>query len=285
MFERLRSLFLPDAERFDRPFYRTLQAGLRRMAPETVRVLRGEIVSAQTADGLFRGRSGGGDLYYTLFALTAARLFRAAIDRAACRRAIEAVPFDTLDVVHAAATIRIRRLLHLPIPNGWFDRLPALPSAAFPQGDPDAPYARFLLATLFRDFGRRLPPADLAGYRTQDGGFTNVKGSVKPVAAATTAALYLLTPDERRQPANALRALQSPEGGFRALPDAPQGDLLSTATAAFALHRHGFTPRYPTRPFLRACFRETGLFAATPDDPGGDLEYTLYGLLLMGMTP
>ena len=98
MFERLSRLFHPTAGRFDRPFVRTIQNGLRRMAPEAVCALRDEVESAQTKNGLFRGRTGPGDLYYTFFALPLARLVWARIDRGACRDAIAAIPTPVIEV-------------------------------------------------------------------------------------------------------------------------------------------------------------------------------------------
>ena len=284
MFERLSRLFHPAAGRFDRPFIRTIQNGLRRMAPEAVCALRDKIESAQTDNGLFRGRNGQGDLYYTFFALPLARLVRARIDRGACQRAVTAIPLSTLDAVHAIAAIRLRRMLRLPVRSEMLLALLDLPAASYPQGDPDAPYARFLIAAVFRDFGLKDPPVDLADYRTGHGGYANVKGETVPAVNATAAALFLLNDDARKNAAVTLQALQEKDGSFKAIPAAPQGDLLSTATASFALHVHDYSLRHTVKPFLRACFRDTGLFAATPNDPAGDLEYTAYGLLAMGLT-
>ena len=284
MFERLSRLFHPAAGRFDRPFARTIQDGLRRMAPEAVCALRERIESAQADNGLFRGRNGPGDLYYTFFALPLARLVRARIDRHACQHAVAAVPLPTLDAVHAVAALRLRRMLRLPVRPEMLLALLDLPAASYPQGDPEAPYARFLITAAFRDFGLDAPPADFADYRVGRGGYANVKGETVPAVNATAAALFLLTDDTRNAAARALQNLQEEDGSFKAIPAAPQGDLLSTATASFALHCHGFPLRRMVKPFLRACFRDTGLFAATPDDPVGDLEYTAYGLLAMGVT-
>ena len=153
MFERLSRLFHPAAGRFDRPFVRTIQNGLRRMAPEAICALRDKIESAQTDNGLFRGRTGPGDLYYTFFALPLARLVRARIDRSACRDAIAAIPLSTLDAVHAIAALRLRRMLRLPVRSEMLRALLNLPATSYPQGDPEAPYARFLITAAFRDFG------------------------------------------------------------------------------------------------------------------------------------
>ena len=97
--------------------------------------------------------------------------------------------------------------------------------------------------------------------------------------------MFLLPDGARRETAEALQSLQEADGSFKAVPSAPQGDLLSTATAALALEACGRPLLRTAKPFLRACFRDTGLFAAAPDDPVGDLEYTAYGLIAMGLTP
>ncbi|MBQ7188604.1 MAG: hypothetical protein IJR99_04220, partial [Kiritimatiellae bacterium] len=168
------------------------------MAPEAVCALRDEVESAQTDNGLFRGRTGPGDLYYTFFALPLARLVRARIDRSACRDAIAAIPLSTLDVVHAIAALRLRRMLRLPVRSEMLRALLNLPATSYPQGDPEAPYARFLLTAAFRDFGLDDPPADLTDYRTGCGGYANVKGETAPAVNATAAALFLLTDDARK---------------------------------------------------------------------------------------
>lgn len=285
MFEFLSRIFRLETGRFDLQFAEALQRGIRRMAPDTVRVLRDAIESAQADNGLFRGRSGKGDLYYTFFALPLARLVRARFDRSACRRAVASIPLSDLDVVHAVAAMRLRRMLRLPVQPDMLMALLDLPATSYPQGDPETPYARFIITAAFRDFGLSDPPSDLAGYRAGRGGYANVKGATVPAVNATAAALFLLAGDARREAAERLQSLQEPDGSFKAVHSAQQGDVLSTATAAFALHVHDYQLRHTAKPFLRACFRDTGLFAATPDDPVGDLEYTAYGLLLMGLTP
>ena len=284
MFERLFRFFHPVAKRFNRPFIKTIQNGLRRMAPEAVCAVRDQVESAQTDNGLFRGRTGPGDLYYTFFALPLSQLVRARIDRRACRDAIAAIPLATLDAVHAVAALRLRHMLRLPVRSEMLQALLNLPAMFYPQGDPEAPYARFLVTAAFRDFGLDDPPVDLTDYRIGRGGYANVKGETAPAVNATAAALFLLTGDARQAAALTLQNLQDEDGSFKAIPSAPQGDLLSTATASFALYVHGYALRHTVKPFLRACFRDTGLFAATPDDPVGDLEYTAYGLLAMGLT-
>jgi hypothetical protein len=75
------------------------------------------------------------------------------------------------------------------------------------------------------------------------------------------------------------------EKGFRAFPDAPEADLLSTAVALFALHLAGAD----LRPYKPACLSliqdnyDTGAFLAGNGDFEKDTEYTFYGWLALGL--
>ena len=258
---------------FDLDFLKTCTAGFGRMTDEAQDVLRQTVSLMQKPDGLFPGRSGQGDLYYTLFGLCLAYVSGTQIERDTCERTLAQA--DPADLVHRAALAHSRNLLKLmalprftqnlplPAPKLVF---PDLPDAAFPQGDRFSPYSCFL---------RNDTAADLSAYRLPDGLYSNLKGASEYGVAATAAALCL-HPDETT--AAALAGLQNPDGTF------PGGDLLSTAVALYALRRTGHAANYDVRGFLGGCFRPSGLFAAVPSDPSGDLEYTVYGLLAMGAT-
>jgi len=258
---------------FDMVFLKTCAAGFGRMTDEAQAVLRQTVSLAQKPDGLFPGRGGQGDLYYTLFGLCLAYISGAEVDRDVCARTLDRA--DPSDLVHRAALAHSRNLLKLMALPGIVRDLPFpapklvspdLPDAAFPQGDRYSPYSCFL---------RNDATTDLSAYRLPDGLYSNLKGSPEYGVAATAAALCL-HPDETT--ATALAGLQNPDGTF------PGGDLLSTAVSLYALHRTGHAAKYDVCDFLSGCFRPTGLFAAVPADPFGDLEYTVYGLLAMGAT-
>jgi len=211
---------------------------------------------------------------------------------------------ESLDLVHACAWLKAGKLMiWLAMPRDTQKRqlesrmllfdtvqmmislpgLSQLPPHAYPQQDADSPYSRFLLGTIYTDFGLAIPESPLDAYRLPNGLYANLKHHADYGINATAAALFLLPPDQCGETADALLALQEPDGSYKAADFAPEGDLMSTATAAFALQRCGKTLRVSPKPFLRECFRDNGLFAATPLDPDGDLEYTAYGLLLMGL--
>lgn len=258
---------------FDMDFLKTCASGFRRMTDEAQAVLRDTITSIQTSDGLFPDRSGHGDIYYTLFGLCLAYVSDAGINRDACLQSLKQA--SPADIVHHVASVRCQGLLKLlslpkimrniPLPLPEID-LSGFPDHAFPQGDRFSPYSCFLLNDT---------ATDLSPYRLESGLYSNMRNASEYGVAATAAALCL-RPDART--ASALADLQNDDGTF------PGGDLLSTAVSLYALHRTGHRAKYSAREFLCGCFLQNGLFAAVPDDPSGDVEYTVYGLLAMGVT-
>jgi prenyltransferase beta subunit len=74
-------------------------------------------------------------------------------------------------------------------------------------------------------------------------------------------------------------------GGFRANPQAPLPDLLSTGVALFALQMMGAdldTVREPCLEFVEAQWRDSGGFAGHEADLFEDTEYVFYALLSIG---
>ena len=289
-----------DKGSFTNLFYRHCVKGYERMSPEAQGCLTDSVQTTQGPNGFFCGRAGQEDLYYTFFGLLLMIVTGARIQRKKCDEKLQAIDFTTLDLVHACAWLRADIVLRwLGIPRFMrndltvsllrsFDnenvkrlrRLSDLPKTAFPQQDKDSPYSQFLLSTLHTDFGKTLQKPNLADYRLSNGLYGNVRHHSEYGVNATAAALFLTPNDES---VDALLSLQEQDGSFKAVASAPEGDLMSTATALFALKHCGKTPTIPVKPFLRECFRNNGFFAATPNDPVDDLEYTAYGLLAMGI--
>jgi len=84
--------------------------------------------------------------------------------------------------------------------------------------------------------------------------------------------------------AHVLAELERDDGSFCANPSTHFPDILSTASAHFALHAAGMKPRNDAKVFVEGCFVEdAGGFAASPEGGAPDLEYTAYGVILMGM--
>ena len=279
------------------------------MSPEAQEQLSQTVAKLQGPDGFFYGRAGQEDLYYTFFGLLLAAVTGAKINKKKCAAKLKSVDFASLDLVHACAWLRsmmlshflgLSRFMKILFPASWllgldidilndqqWESLPNLPPHAYPQQDFKSPYSQFLFSTLLTDFCVFEPGdgvSDINAYRLSSGLYANLKHHTEYGVNATAAALFLLPPEQCGETAEALATLQEPDGSFKAVASAPEGDLMSTATAVYATHGlWGQTLPYSVKPFLRECFREDGLFAATSHDPDGDLEYTAYGLLLMGV--
>jgi len=274
---------------FTNLFYETCVKGYKRMSRQAQIVTRDSVKYAQGNDGFFYGRAGQEDLYYTFFGTLLAAVTGAKINRKKCGEKLRSVDFNSLDLIHACAWVRAKKLLSwIPVlhflRNGFSFSVDALPCSAFPHQDKDSPYSQFLLSTVYTDLGVKLSEPDFAEYRLSNGLYANLKNHSEYGVNATAAALFLIPIEQSGQCADALLSLQEQDGSFKAAACAPQGDLLTTATALFALKLCGKTPLIPVKNLLRECFRDNGFFASAPDDPLGDLEYTTYGLLTMGVT-
>jgi geranylgeranyl transferase type-2 subunit beta len=95
-----------------------------------------------------------------------------------------------------------------------------------------------------------------------------------------------LTPEVREGVATCLVGMVSPEGGIRANARAPLADLLSTFTAAWTLDQLGALGRIDTTEastYARSLQRPDGGFRGGLWDDGCDVEYTFYGLGVLGL--
>lgn len=304
---------MPDPPLFAADFFMTCVSGWDKLSSEARTCLREAVATSQATNGLFKGLDGRGDLYYTFFGLLLAAVTNAKIKLSECEHALSDIDFNSLDLVHSCVWLRVDNLLKLLTLPTFLRRnvaeylspkankqtieklhhLSNLAPNAFPQSDPSAPYSRFLLSTLHADFGLNFPEIDLSPYRLSSGLYANLRqkcpqaeekgeNQIEYGVNATASALFVIPESERRTTVEALCRLQQEDGSFKACENAPDGDMLSTGTAIFALNKFGTPPWKTTKPFLRCCFRDDGLFAATPEASQGDLEYTVYALLALG---
>jgi prenyltransferase beta subunit len=254
--------------------------------------------------GGFADRRGQPDLYYTMFGLLFAAATEMPIDLNATERYLQSFAPQSLDLVHLASLTRSHLLLkylrrpHLatwprqtlpPTLRNAYNALDTGELERFPHRDPRSPYSQMLRWSLAEDLGLNYIHQNLDQYRQPDGMFANLPGDDAPAVNATAAALVLLNANgaDRRtlQPdLQRLADLQTPEGGFPAMPSTPVADLLSTATASLALTCCQHPLPYSLKPFLRQTITPAGGFAAIPGDDAPDLEYTIYGLMAMGLT-
>lgn len=272
---------------------------LAEAAPQVADFLRGELAE----DGGAKDRSGKGDLYYTAFLLDGLTALREDLPRERVRPYLAAFgDGDDLDQVHRACLVRCWAALG----EGWPSaRFGAAACASFEEHRAqDGGYARtpgakhgtlydaFLALGTYQDLGLPLPDAgalaeSLAGLRSEDGAYANaldLKWGTTPSTAAAAAVLAQLGRPVPPEVGPWLLAQVHAKGGFKAMPEAPLPDLLSTATALHALHALGVPvggAREATLDFLDTLWSGRAFYGHWADD-ALDCEYAFYALLALG---
>ncbi len=252
--------------------------------------------------GGYMGKSNTPDLYYTLFAA-------GTLDALAQRHSLLRLPRylaqfgdgRALDFVHAACLARLlgavgRRARQRAV----LPRLETFRSqdGGYHHATVNAPtgsaYAAYLALDTYAD-ARVAPPqpghirSALDILRTPDHAWANEPGSqhgqTNATAAACLACIHLgQTPEPGA--AQFLLAQRDPvTGGFHAYPGAPMPDLLSTASALYALNAmnvplQAIAPQ--TRAFIETLWTDEGGFCGGFTDSVPDCEYTFYALLALG---
>ncbi len=260
--------------------------------------------SQMNDDGGFRNRSGHSDLYYTVFALEGLMALRAAVPVAAVAAYLQTFgDGDGLDFVHLACLARcwadmppevreqapraeiLRRIESHRTADGGYH-----PQLASSHG---TVYGCFLALGAYQDMQTEMPERMamldcLNQLRSGDGGYANQPGQSVGITTATAAAATLLRHLGQPAPAELSPWLLScchPAGGFRATPQTPIPDLLSTATALHALagmHQDCSQLKEPCLDFIDTLWSSRGGFYGHWADDHLDSEYTYYALLALG---
>jgi hypothetical protein len=276
-----------------------LQQGKSRLDDEAQRRIASFVSSQLTANGGFMDKSGKADLYYTSFGLMLAYILKLNINTSIIEKWLDKQENQLSDLVYGSAYIRSRMLCKLLKANKLnfaltqlFKTKQTLPVFTdYPHDDMYSPYSQFLLLSLHEDMGIKTINqqeilTSISEYHIEAGGYSNIKGSSQATTNATVAALavkgqlygYLANDDIRY-----LYLSQDESGGFFAGVSSPVPDLLSTATALFMLKCYGLTPRFNADDFIDSHWLSSGSFGATLMDETGDVEYTFYGLLALGV--
>jgi len=231
---------------------------------------------------------------------------------------------ERLDMVHVSCLARCWAVLGgdgapAGLAKALLERIEACQSAdggyaQQPGSRAGSAYGCFLALGTYEDLGAALPSpaglaACLAALAVGDGSYANDAmmpiGSVPATAAAVMVLGYvglekgyrhLRGPNSRpatepvpvfedlARAADWLLSQHDPGGGFRAVPLAPEPDLLSTAVALLVLRRLGAD----VAPIRKSCLRfvhslqASGGFAGHAHGDAPDAEYTFYGLTALG---
>jgi len=292
-----------------------------RLAPRLLKdssdLVRSFLLRQQNEDGGFKDRSGRSDLYYTVFAIDGLLALQSEPTKERIESYLQSFgDGEGLDFVHLCCLARCRAALaglssSSRVPSAIQDTkglmannhniLQRIESYRSRDGgfnsvagsEHGTAYASFLGFGAYQDLQSGIhEPLGLVQclkfLETRDGAWGNERhvkiGSTNATAAAVTLLRNLHLPIN---PAVAtwLLAQSHPEGGFRAGPNAPISDLLSTATAVHALAGMETSIekiKESCLDFVDSLWTNEGAFHGSWADDILDCEYTFYGLLALG---
>jgi geranylgeranyl transferase type-2 subunit beta len=300
-----------------------LAAGMARIPEDMRRRHITFLHSAQNTDGGFSGRLGGSDLYYTGFALRSLAVLDALTpdiytQAAGFLRASllqHASIIDFFSLLYACLLIQAAggRDVLADSPPDWPDRVAGtLESFRTADGGygkmagaaSGSTYHTFLVGLCYQLLGRAFPrPDEVARFiqsrRREDGGYVEIapmrRSGTNPTAAAIGVLQLLgavpresalLDADTVEGVTDFLLETRSDEGGLRANCRIPVADLLSTFTGAWTLFQLGTLKQLDTESVLdyaKSLEQPGGGFLGHPWDESTDVEYTFYGLGVLGL--
>ncbi|OGV43477.1 MAG: hypothetical protein A2X48_02260 [Lentisphaerae bacterium GWF2_49_21] len=279
------------------------------------------IMSRMNEDGGFRGRSSSSDLYYTFFALATLASLGASKHISPVNsylKKIDTHRFGFIDLYCLACTKPLLTYLKLP------DKLKALAlltarknsmftgraakelvgrledyrsmDGGYNQNTKNSKhgtvYASFLACQAYDNLGLEIPDKkgilnSLEALKASDNGYANQPGMAHGTTTATAASGIMMMRLGGKFPQTVEKWLAGqllPCGGFRASPQTPIADMLSTSTAVLALRHvgHKFESRQSIIDFVESHWDDSGGFFGSMLDPVCDCEYTFYALLTLG---
>jgi prenyltransferase beta subunit len=275
------------------------------LARESVDQISSFVKDQVVEDGGFRGRTESSDLYYTLFGIECLQALGNNPSLQGFERYLARFnEGDGLDFVHLICLARCLAKLTDNTKQSnpgeaiieRVERYRARGSGfrMTKHADCDSIYAAFLAFLAYEDAGMAIPDpqaliCSIDNLKSSDGAYADRLGLSTGTTTVTAAAAVLLSYlGEAVDPSVGkwLASRRSKHGGFLAVPNAPIPDLLSTATALFALQ----TLQYPLDEIKESCLTfiedmwdDCGGFYGHIFDKTPDCEYTFYGLLSLGI--
>ncbi len=274
-----------------------------RLLGESTALVAGFVTGHWNSDGGVRDRAGASDLYYTVFGLEALQALQLAPPPGVSGYIAGFGSGEGLDLVHRCCLARAWSMLGMDDPARRAALAASLGALTARDGgfasredeEHGSAYAAFLALGALQDLGAPLPAAAavlgaLERLRASDGGYANQPGAATGSTPATVSAVMVQHAYGRSADAATARWLQErqqlPAGGFLVHPQAPLGDLLSTATALHALACLECAlpaPRIEAAlDFVDSLWTNQGSFHGHWAEEELDVEYTYYGLLALG---
>lgn len=292
-------------------------SGLAKLEPQRRERHRQFILSRQLRDGGFKGREGDSDLYYTSFAVRGLAVLGGLTTDEAKQigQFVGSFQWRTLHVVDLISWLYSALVtqsfggpdLLANEPADWPDQIAAkLESVRTPdggyakstEGAVGSTYHSFLTVMTYELLGRKPPKPNKLGQfifdrQRDDGGFVEIApmktSGTNPTAAATVLLQRLGFADEQLAAdlRDFLKQVRSDEGGFQANTRIPFADGLSTFTSLLVAQDFGLD-RFQDLASIEAFITQqlefpTGGFRGASWDEQADVEYTFYGLGVLGL--
>jgi len=281
------------------------EAGIASLTADAVDSVTDFLLSQQNQDGGFAGRNGKSDLYYTVFGIQLIHALKL-IPSESLKSYITSFGNPALlDFVHSVSLLRCLAMLQIGS-SALIERL-FLQVEAYRTSDggynhtakhmeTGTVYANYLAHLAYRESDTEMPQAHLLLHCVMklqkiDGSFANDSETALGSTGATAAAFILLKLlgqyiDDRM--VEALVSRSYPGNGFKPYLSSPIPDLLSTATALFALKSTELDFKIPQdcmdhREFITSLWNADGGFSGNILDDVSDCEYTFYALLALGV--
>lgn len=292
-------------------------SGLTRLTPERRERHRRYILSRQQANGGFLGREGDSDLYYTSFAVRGLAVLGGLTTDEAHRIGgfVSGFNWRTLHVVDLISWLYsafVTQTFGGPDPFAaepadWPDQIAAkLESVRTPdggyaksvEGAVGSTYHSFLTVMTYELLGRKPPKPNKLGQflfdrQRDDGGFVEIApmktSGTNPTAAAAVLLRRLGFADEQLTTdlRDFLKQVRSEEGGFQANTRIPFADGLSTFTSLLVAQDFGLDRSLDLASIEAFVAQQlefpTGGFRGASWDEQADVEYTFYGLGVLGL--
>lgn len=294
-----------------------LTDGLKYLPEERRARHRDFVLSKQNLDGGFSGREGDSDLYYSSFAVRALQILGELTPAIATRMVgyLKFFDWQTLGVIDLMNWLSMAAMVQLAggddvlkdAPADWADqiarRLEALrmTDGGYTKGTEGAAsstYHTFLVVLAYQLLGKTTPrPNALAQFiydrQRDDGGFVEIaqmkRSGTNPTAAAC-AILHMqgrVDAELREDIAAFLVDVRTDDSAFVANARVPVADGLSTFTAVLTAQDLEVSALVDP-PILRLFVEKhlelpTGGFRAAEWDNLADVEYTFYGLGILGL--
>ena len=261
------------------------------------------VSSQQLGVGGFCGRSSEDDLYYTFFAISILVIMGGAVNTVSLVKYLDSFGDGAdLDFIHLACLIRCQVII-----GGTDDELMAKQRETLEEYRADdggyqqagkgsatgSVYACFIAWLVYSDMKKDMPDKGgvifcLESFKLDDGSYVNDMSVKSGSTTATAAAIVLLCEFGLPVGDDTITQLLSRAvvtGGFFACDSAPIPDLLSTATALYALRKVGYELGCGLEvhhDYVASLWNEDGGFAGNALDGDSDCEYTYYALLALG---